>query len=283
MSRRGSATAPLVPARPLERVAIVEWAARLGAITAGALAQRARITVVSARAMLAGAERAGLLRRASPLRGSEALYTATRAGLRAVGLGALGPCRVSASNAAHLTAVAAVAAALERAYPDHVVAGERELRRDEAELELLIASARLRACGRRGRSWHRPDLVLWPPEREALPTVIEVELTVKAPRRLEEICRAWARARCVAGVVYAAPAPVERALERAIARADADERIVVVPLEAVIAAPAPGAMPAARAHVGTPTPTPEAGARLATRTREPSQGARTVDLGGSIS
>ena len=83
MSRRGSATAPLVPARPLERVAIVEWAARLGAITAGALAQRARISVVSARAMLAGAERAGLLRRASPLRGSEALYTATRAGLRA--------------------------------------------------------------------------------------------------------------------------------------------------------------------------------------------------------
>ena len=125
--------------------------------------------------------------------------------------------------------------------------------------------------------------MLWPPEREALPTVIEVELTVKAPRRLEEICRAWARARCVAGVVYAAPAPVERALERAIARADADERIVVVPLEAVIAAPAPGAMPAARAHVGTPTPTPEAGARLATRTREPSQGARTVDRGGSIS
>jgi len=46
-----------------------------------------------------------------------------------------------------------------------------------------------------------------------------------------EICRAWARSRHVDGVLYIAPAEVRRALERAIATAQAGERIAVVPLE----------------------------------------------------
>ena len=175
-------------------------------------------------------------------------------GLRAAGLSALGPCHVSASNATHLTAVATVAAALERAYPDHTVRGERELRYEETQLGVQLASARLQAARGRGRALHRPDLVLWPPRREALPTAIEVELTVKAPRRLEQICRAWARARCVAGVVYIAPVPVEGALQRAIARADAERRVVLVPLEAVIAVASPArVIPPAAAFTRTPT------------------------------
>ena len=59
---------------------------------------------------------------------------------------------------------------------------------------------------------------------------VEVELTVKAPGRLAEICRGWARARCVAGVLYLVSPQVERPLRRAIERARAGEKLVVVPL-----------------------------------------------------
>jgi hypothetical protein len=81
---------------------------------------------------------------------------------------------------------------------------------------------------------HRPDLVLWSSSPGlGNPIAVEVELTIKAPRRLEEICRAWARAREVSGVLYLAPPPVERALQRAIERANAAERIVVVSLDSL--------------------------------------------------
>jgi len=216
-----------------ERAEIVTWAARLGAITADALAEREHTTVASARARLAASARDGLLVRSSPLRRSPALYTATRAGLRAVGLSALGACEVSASNAAHLAACASVAAALESCYPDHAVRGERELRRDEREVAVPLASASLRAPAAGGARRHRPDLVLWPPRGDGLPVAVEVELTLKAPRRLQEICRAWARARCVAGVLYVAAPSVERALERAIARAHASERVIILSFAAI--------------------------------------------------
>jgi hypothetical protein len=58
-----------------------------------------------------------------------------------------------------------------------------------------------------------------------------VELTVKAPARLAQICRAWARARCVAGTLYIAAPDVERALLRAVERAQAHGRVAIVPLD----------------------------------------------------
>ena len=70
-------------------------------------------------------------------------------------------------------------------------------------------------------------------QTDGLPVAVEVELTIKAPERLAAICRAWARARCVAGVLYLAPPEVERAVQRAIDRAQAHERVVVVPLDAL--------------------------------------------------
>jgi hypothetical protein len=246
-----------------ERVAIVEWAERLGAITAPALAIRDGATLASARAKLAASARDGLLSPARPLTDSPALYTPTRTGLRASGVRSLGVCRVSASNAAHLAVCASVAAALERSYPDHRVEGERELRRAESALGAPLASARLNAPEARGRRWHRPDLVLHAPAAGAPPTAVEVELTVKAPQRLEQICRAWARARCVAGVLYLAPASVEGALARAIARAQAAERIVVVPLAALL-----------------DTCESALHARVAADATEASQAARTVLAGG---
>ena len=65
---------------------------------------------------------------------------------------------------------------------------------------------------------------------------VEVELTVKAPRRLAAICRAWARSRGVAGVLYLVSPEVRRPLQRAIENAEAGERISLVGLEALIPA-----------------------------------------------
>ena len=228
-----------LPAQPPDRIAIVRWAAGLGAITAEALADRLDVTVASARARLLAAERERLLRRHRPLAGKPALYTVTRAGLRSADVHGLDPCRVSASGALHLIECARVAAALARCYPDHRVQGERELRREERECRGALASAELGAGqhGERsqiGRRRHRPDLVLWPRDPAGgLPVAVEVELTVKAPERLAAICQAWARARCVAGVLYLAPPEVQRAVQRAIERAQAHERVVIVPLDAL--------------------------------------------------
>lgn len=224
----------------------------MGAVSAQALAVREDATPASASGRLAALKRKGWLSARRVLAGGPTLYTVTAAGMRAASLHGLDPCRVSNSNAAHLAACAEVAAQLERRYPDHHVMGERELRRDERERGEVLASAPL--AGMSADGWpklHRPDLVLWPQESTGagctdgsqeseakselapLPVAVEVELTVKGPERLTGICLAWARCRTVAGVLYLAPPEVQRALQRAIARAQAQERIVVVGLDAL--------------------------------------------------
>lgn len=221
-----------------EQLTVVRWTAGLGAVTAPALARAQATPLASARTRLAAAERAGLLRSRRVLVGAPALYTATSAGMRAAGVCGMEPCRIGAANAPHAIACAEAAAALARAYPDHAVMGERELRRDERGAGVPLASAEL------ARSLHRPDLVLWPRDvREPLPlpVAVEVELTVKAPARLAEICRAWARCRCVAGTLYLASPEAQRPLARAIARAGAHARIVLVGLDA-LTGPAAGAI-----------------------------------------
>jgi hypothetical protein len=217
-----------------DRLALVRWAAGLGAVTAESLADRLGVGVPSARGRLRAAAGAKLLRRHRPLTDAPALYTATRAGMRKAGVAGLDPCGVTAANASHLIECARAAAALQRCYPEHRVQGERELRREERERGCATASAELGAGVRGEPARHRPDLVLWPTDPGGgKPVAVEVELTVKAPERLAAICTAWARARCVAGVIYLAPPEVERAVKRAIESAGARERVVVVPLEAL--------------------------------------------------
>ncbi len=197
---------PMVQARHTpspEREAIIGWTARMGAITAEALAYRqacrsprhaGACSPQSARDFYLAATRCGERRRCTRSRGPACTAAACSG---------LDPCRVTASNALHAIVCADVAAALERCYPDHQVLGERELRRDERERGRSLASAHLGSAGSGGPRLHRPDLVLWPkrPE-EGLPVAVEVELTIKAPRRLLGICLAWARCRSVAGVLY---------------------------------------------------------------------------------
>jgi hypothetical protein len=218
-----------------ERAAILHWTASMGAVTAEALADHMEVTVGVARARLLAAAREGLLKYSRPLTGHPALYTVTVKGTRACGSPGLDPCRVTPSNARHLIECARVAAALERCYPDHRVRGERELRRDEHQRGRELASARIGVDPQGAPLLHRPDLVLWPIDGDsALPVAVEVELTVKAPRRLTAICRAWARCRCVAGVLYLVSPEVEHALARAIERADAAGRVATAPLAALV-------------------------------------------------
>lgn len=221
--------APVSITYSARRVSIVRWAAQLGAITAEALAEREGASVASARAQLAAAERHGLLVRHRPLARQPALFCATRLGMRAAAVEGLDPGRVSAAGARHAIVTAAVAAALERRCPSHAVIGERELRREEGRCGRALASATLGAPD--GSRLHRPDLVLWPAADGTVPTAVEVELTIKAPRRLQAICRAWARCRCVNGVIYLAPEPVRRALARAVECAQAGAGIAVLAFE----------------------------------------------------
>ena len=251
-----------------QQVAIVQWVARMGAVSAQALAVREETTPASASGRLAALKRRRWLSARRVLEGGPTLYTVTAAGMRASCLRGLDPCRLTNSNAAHLATCAEVAAQLERRYPDHRVLGERELRRDERERGEVLASARLAGISADGGpKLHRPDLVLWPqespgsergdgdgagdrepeselgreldrewepePESEQLPVAVEVELTVKGPERLTGICLAWARCRTVAGVLYLAPPEVQRALRRAIVRAQAQEQVVVLGLDAL--------------------------------------------------
>jgi hypothetical protein len=213
------------------RLALVRWAARLGAVTAEALAARDAISLASARARLQAAERAGMLAGHRPLAGEPTLYAATRAGIRAAGSMGLDPGRVSAAGARHAIVCAAVAASLERAYPDHYVMGEPELRLEERRQgDARMVSARL--SPRAGvRRMHRADLLVWPPSRLDLPVAVEVELTVKAAERLVEICRAWARCRGVSGVLYLVSPEARRPLERAVERSRANGRITAIALD----------------------------------------------------
>ncbi len=236
---------------PPEQLAILRWAARLGAVTAEALAQRERRTLASARARLSAGERAGLLSRKRVLAGAPALYTVTPAGMRASGLSGLSPAASASPTPRTRSPAPGSAAALERAYPDHRVMGERELRREEREAGAQMASACLGAGHDGVPLLHRPDLVLWPDgSQERLPIAVEVELTVKAPQRLAEICRAWARCRCVAGTLYLAAGDVQRPLARAIERAQAGERIVVVALDSLSGPEEPSRAPAERTVPG---------------------------------
>jgi hypothetical protein len=131
-----------------------------------------------------------------------------------------------------------IAALLEARFPGCGVMREGELRRRERLEGAPLASATTNYGSRGRRRLHRPDLVLWPGEQSGgqsggLPVAIEVELTLKTPRPLGAICRAWARCQEVAGVLYVAAPLVEPTLRRTIAAACAGERVWVLPLRAL--------------------------------------------------
>jgi hypothetical protein len=213
-----------------ELVEILSWVAGLGAATAESLARARGWGVASARARLSLAERRGLLSAWRPLRDQPALYTVTRAGLRAAGMVGIEPARVASGGARHAVLCSLVAAELRHLYPCHRVIGEAELRREERDAGALLASAQVPG---REQAKHRPDLALLPAGAGRRAIAVEVEVTVKSPRRLAAICLAWSRARHLGGVLYLAGEGVRPALGRAIDQTRSGGRIAVVALESL--------------------------------------------------
>ena len=119
---------------------------------------------------------------------------------------------------------------MHRTLPGWEVLSDREIRIQESDQAELIASARLGELPGGRPALHRPDLALVSPEGNVV-VAVEVELSIKAPRRLAAICRAWARARHISAVYYLTPSPVARAVERAIAETRSEDRIVVLPID----------------------------------------------------
>jgi hypothetical protein len=75
---------------------------------------------------------------------------------------------------------------------------------------------------------HRPDLAAVSADGRTV--AVEVELSVKAPRRLATICRGYARARHLERVYYLAASAAGRAVGRAVAETRAGDRITVLAL-----------------------------------------------------
>lgn len=208
---------------------IVDWVGRLGAAGAEHVMGRFDMGRSWAYTRLSRLVKDGLLEQRTLLFRQPGLYLATADGLCWQGLGRLGVYRVSPGGFQHAQEVATAAVALHHALPGWEVLSEREIRVQESEEGELIASARLGELPGGRPALHRPDLALVSPDGNVV--VIEVELSIKAPRRLAAICRAWARARHISGVYYLAAPAVARAVQRAIAETRSEDRIVVLPID----------------------------------------------------
>jgi transposase len=206
---------------------VVHWIARLGAVEVRHVMERFGICRSVAYDLVARCKRAGLLERLSLLHQEPALIRATRDGIAFSELG-LGLASVTAGSWAHWTACADVALWLERTWGAEALMSVRELVFEERLEERPIASAVLGEYANGAPKLHRPDLVVRSGER---PTAVEVELTAKAPRRLEYIVRAWRRCRRVEKTIYVSPTGLaSRSVDRAIRRAHAEQRVELVDL-----------------------------------------------------
>jgi hypothetical protein len=208
---------------------IVGWIGRMGAAGAEHVMGRFDMGRSWAYARLSRLVKDGLLEQRILLYRQPGLYLATADGLRWQGLQRLGVYKVSPGGFQHAQEVANAAVSLHRVLPAWEILSEREIRIQESDQDELIASAKLGELPGGRPGLHRPDLALISPDGNVV--AIEVELSVKAPRRLAAICRAWVRARHISAVYYIAPPAVARAVERAIVETRTEGLIVVLPID----------------------------------------------------
>lgn len=201
---------------------LVRFVGRHGAVSIGHVMAALGVGQTMAYRRVADCIERGLLERLPLVRSEPSLLRATREGLRFAGLG-LPVAVVAPGSVEHWLRCASVGLELEADYgPEHVLS-ERELRLAERIESQAIASARVGELPSGAPRLHRPDLAVLAGER---PVAIEVELSPKAPRRLERLIRAWRRASWVAEVRYlCAPGPARRAVERAIHKTRAEGRV----------------------------------------------------------
>jgi hypothetical protein len=222
--------------------AIVGWIARLGAAGAEHVMGRFEMGRSWAYARLSRLVLDGLVEARTMLYRQPGLYVATAEGLRWQGLERLGVYRVGPGGFEHARRLATVAVALHQGLRGWELWSERELRLAESERGELVASARVGELPGGRPALHRPDLAAIAPDGRVV--AVEVELSVKAPRRLAAICRSYARARHLERVYYLASPPAARAVARAVTETRAQDRITVLSLgetDALIGAEREGA------------------------------------------
>lgn len=168
---------------------------------------------------------AGLLERLDLLRSHPSLLHATRDGLRYAGL-PMPVAKVSPGAVDHWLRCATVALDLGERYGQARVLTEREIVATEALEGRSVARAMFDSGGR--ERFHRADLAILTKEGVI---AIEVELTPKAPRRLEALIRAWRRALItgdVAEVRYLCePGQTRRLVERVVKNVRANNAIQI--------------------------------------------------------
>lgn len=208
---------------------IVRWIGRMGAVTLDQVRVRFQLGRTAAYRRVAVCVNAGLLDRVDTLRGQPSLIRATKAGLQFTALD-LRTAQVRAEQVGHWIACGEIALALEAEFGEASLLSEREIRSVEAEVGEPVASA---IVGERpDGSWirHRADLAVCCDDRTL---AVEVELTPKASRRLEEIVRGWRRARWVSAVRYYVPSgTTAEGVRRAIRATHSAERIELRELDA---------------------------------------------------
>jgi len=205
---------------------LLHFVARHGCVFIEQVGRELGVGRTAAYRRVAACVEAGLLERIDLLREEPSLLRATRQGLRYVGLGGLGVAEVSPGGVEHSLRCAGTAQRLGERFGHELVRTERELRFAEQLHDAPLVSAVMGRLPNGKPRLHRPDLVLLP---EQGTIAIEVELTPKAPRRLEAILRAWCRADWVWQVhYYCAPGQTRRAVERAIAKVRAGDKIFAV-------------------------------------------------------
>ena len=214
---------------------LVEWIGRFGAVEAEQVMGWFGMGRTAAYRRLRVCVEAELLAHVRVLHGEPGLYVATRAGLQWAGLGDFEPCRVSIALVRHVQASARAAVLLALREPGMGVVHEREIRAAERAQGRVLASVAVGSLGEERSRWHRPDLLLVPRQGDELPTAVELELSVKSRRRLEAICRGYARSQLFAAVRYYAEPEPARAVARAVEATRTGDVIRVMPIAALLA------------------------------------------------
>jgi hypothetical protein len=189
----------------------------------------------------------GLLKRSRVIHAERSLICATRSGQRYVGLGGFPIAEIKPHAVDHVLRCASTARLLERESSPEQILTERELQFLEQGERRPLASARIGTLPSGLPRLHRPDLVVLPPGHPLIapspgadgtdrvvdlpwaPIAVEVELSCKGQRRLEQIIRGWRRADWVGEVrYYCAPGLVRRRVDRSVRKLHVTDRIRVL-------------------------------------------------------
>lgn len=200
---------------------LVRFLGRHGIATVRQVMSEFAIGRTAAYRLLAACTERGLIERDDSLRREPSVFYATREGLRWAGLD-YPVAKLSPSLIRHGLRCTSMAQALREEFIIGVHT-ERDLCWVHRQMGKPIASAKLGSRPDGGPRLHRPDLAVI---TRAGVIAIEVELSAKAPRRLEGIMRAWRRSSWVTEVRYYCEAgQTRRAVERAILATRSQERV----------------------------------------------------------